>query len=127
MERDAVLGVLGCDIEKHGGEHGPRTFALAAGRADTGYYSVVVVLWSLSGQDCVQAYSVQDCRDGSELLIPVSFEPARSHQSGSVPRRGLIVFVSALHAADDPSRRAEARIALIFLFCRLPPTAILLA
>jgi hypothetical protein len=38
-----------------GGEDGTRTFALAARRAYTGDYSVVVVLWSLIDNDELSA------------------------------------------------------------------------
>jgi hypothetical protein len=49
MELDTVPGVLNSDIDNHGGENGPRTSALAAGCADSGYSSVMAVLWSLTG------------------------------------------------------------------------------
>jgi hypothetical protein len=82
MERDAELGVLGYEIDKHGGDNGPRTFALAAGCTDTGYYSVMVVLWSLISQDrrAVQKHSPALHRTGMFSSIRLR------------PRRGLIVL-----------------------------------
>ena len=59
MERDAELGVLGA-TDNDGGENGPRTFALAGGRSDTDYYSVVVVLWSLTSRKPVSGLRTSD-------------------------------------------------------------------
>jgi hypothetical protein len=56
MEQDAVPGVLWFNIDNQGGENGPWTFALAAGCADSGYSSVVVVLWSLKRPSPVSAF-----------------------------------------------------------------------
>jgi hypothetical protein len=52
-----------------GGEDGTRTFALAARRAYTGDYSVVVVLWSLIDNDELFVQKIWLRHDWRSLII----------------------------------------------------------